>query len=276
VIKMSERKECKIIQDLLPNYIEGLTRQETNEFIEEHLKECKECKDMLNNMQDELILNKQKRDGREVEYIKKYNKKMKMWKKILIVVFVLFAIYAISVGYKFIILNKIAEKNKESNNIENYYYYSIANDTLMEYFKKDGIIKMNIRQARGNGDITFWKNSNTGEQLIFWNEAKLYDKAEGGILESTPASMFASSDFATNIMMALHPFVFVGTQKYNDIECYNIKFNTVYEVIGKDTGLLLYSNEENSMRNIQYKFNTVIDDDVAKPNISEYTLNSNN
>ena len=81
-------------------------------------------------------------------------------------------------------------------------------------------------------------------------------------------------DFSSNIIMALHPFVFIGTQKYNDIECYNIKFNTVYEVISKDKGLLLYSNEENNMRNIQYKFNTVTDDDVAKPNLSEYTLNN--
>ena len=271
---MKEKKECNVVQDLFPNYIEGLTTKATNEFIEEHIKDCTECQSVLKNMKDELTINKQKRDGREVEYIKKYNKKMKIWKKLALIVFAIFVIYAISVVYKLSILNKIAEKNKESNNIENYYFYSIANDTLMEYFKKDGIIKMNMRQARGNASITFWKDSHTGEQLIFMNETKLYDKAEGGILESTPSSMFASLDFSSNIIMALHPFVFIGTQKYNDIECYNIKFNTVYEVISKDKGLLLYSNEENNMRNIQYKFNTVTDDDVAKPNLSEYTLNN--
>ena len=270
---MKEKKECKIVQDLLPNYIEGLTAKETNEFIEEHLEHCIECQNVLKNMKDELTINKQKRDGREIDYIKKYNKKMKIWKKLLLIAFALFAIYAISVLYKLSILNKIAEKNEESNNIQNYYYYSISNDTLIEYFRKDGIMKMHARQARGNGDITFWKDSNTGEQLIFWNESKLYDKAEGGILESMPSGMFTSIDSTTNIMMAIHPFVFIGTQKYNDIECYNIKFNTVYEVISKDTGLLLYSNEENHMRNIQYKFNTVTDDDVAKPDLSKYTLN---
>ena len=141
-------KNCKIIQDLLPNYVEGLTTKETNEFIEEHLKDCNECQNVLKNMKEELTINKQKRDGREVDYIKKYNKKMKIWKKLALIVIVLLAIYAISVVYKLSILNKIAEKNEESKNIENYYYYSIANDTLMEYFKKDGIIKMNMRQAR--------------------------------------------------------------------------------------------------------------------------------
>ena len=269
-------KNCKIIQDLLPNYVEGLTTKETNEFIEEHLKDCNECQNVLKNMKEELTINKQKRDGREVDYIKKYNKKMKIWKKLALIVIVLLAIYAISVVYKLSILNKIAEKNEESKKIENYYYYSIANDTLMEYFKKDGIIKMNMRQARGNASITFWGDSNTGEQLIFINETKQYDKAEGGMLENIPTSMFVSPDVTSNIMLAIHPLVFIGTQKYNDIECYNIRFNTVYEVISKDRGLLLYSNEENNMRNIQYKFNTVTDEDVAKPNLSEYTLNNNN
>lgn len=270
---MKEKRDCKIVQDLLPNYIEKLTNDETNKYIEGHVKDCKECQNMLNSMKKEFIINSEKRDGREVEYIKKYNRKMKVWKKLLLIALIFIVVYAISVAYKLNILNKIAEKNEESYNIKNYYYYSIADDTLMECFKKDEIIKIHLRQARGNGNITFWKDGNTGEELIFWNEAKLYDKAEGGILASTPSSSLVSLDFTSNMMIALHPFVFIGTQKYNDIECYNIKFNKVYEVISKDTGLLLYRNEENHMRNIQYKFNTVTDKDVEKPNIDEYTLN---
>ena len=30
---MKEKKNCKIVQDLLPNYIEKLTNEETNIFI---------------------------------------------------------------------------------------------------------------------------------------------------------------------------------------------------------------------------------------------------
>lgn len=47
-------KECKIIQDLLPNYIEGLTNEETNKYIEKHLNECIECKNIWENMQKNL------------------------------------------------------------------------------------------------------------------------------------------------------------------------------------------------------------------------------
>ena len=41
---MKEIKNCKIVQDLLPNYIEKLTNNETNKYIESHLNECSECK----------------------------------------------------------------------------------------------------------------------------------------------------------------------------------------------------------------------------------------
>lgn len=266
-------KNCKIIQDLLPNYIENLTSEETNTFIEEHLTECDNCKKIYESMKKDYKVENEKRDGREVEYIKKYNKKMKVWKKFLLIALGIFAVYACSVIYKLIILSNIDRQNIISNNKENYYYYSISNDTLTEYFKKDGIIKMHVRQAKGNGDITFWKDSKTGEQLIFWNKEKLYDKAEGGILESLPTSMFTAIEPTVRIMTAAHPFVFIGSQTYNEIQCYNIRFNSVYEVIGKDTGLVLYSNEDNYIRNVQYKFNAVTDEDVAKPDLSQYKLN---
>ena len=41
---MKEKNDCKIVQDLLPNYIDKLTSKETNAYIEEHINGCKECK----------------------------------------------------------------------------------------------------------------------------------------------------------------------------------------------------------------------------------------
>ena len=37
-MKMNQKKDCKIILDLLPNYVEKVTSKETNSYIEEHLK----------------------------------------------------------------------------------------------------------------------------------------------------------------------------------------------------------------------------------------------
>ena len=50
---MKERKECKIIQDLLPNYVEKLTNEETNTYIAEHLSQCEDCKKISDSMKIE-------------------------------------------------------------------------------------------------------------------------------------------------------------------------------------------------------------------------------
>lgn len=52
-------KECNIIQDLLPLYIDGLTSQESNDMIQQHTEGCRECKNQLSHMQapvDEIQL----------------------------------------------------------------------------------------------------------------------------------------------------------------------------------------------------------------------------
>ena len=41
---------CKIVQDLLPNYIEKSTDEETNKFIEEHINSCEKCNKLYNDL----------------------------------------------------------------------------------------------------------------------------------------------------------------------------------------------------------------------------------
>lgn len=86
---MKEKKDCKIVQDLLPNYIENLTNKETNNFIEEHLKECNGCQNILDSMKKELQVNNVKQDEREVKYIKKFSSKLKILKATIVLVLVI-------------------------------------------------------------------------------------------------------------------------------------------------------------------------------------------
>ena len=43
-----KKYECNIVQDLLPNYIEKLTSENTNEYITKHLSECEQCSNIYN------------------------------------------------------------------------------------------------------------------------------------------------------------------------------------------------------------------------------------
>ncbi len=195
-------------------------------------------------------------------------KKMKIWKKILIVIAVIILIYLLVALYKYIVLTKIYEKGKASSEIPNRYYYSETKDSISEGWQKDGIKKMHLKAKEKIGDIEMWENSNTGEKYAFWNEPeKKYQ--EGGQVVIGFVSMFSESESKYRIMMAINPALVIYPKKYDDKQCYGIKMSTISEVVDKETGLILYVN--NGMEGTYiYTFNEVTDEDVQMPNLSEY------
>ena len=94
---MKKSEECKIVKDLLPNYLEDLTDSITNDFIEKHIENCNDCEQTLKDMKGEIQLNK-------IQNNKKINA-LKKAKKIYILKFILILILivgiAISVVYFF-------------------------------------------------------------------------------------------------------------------------------------------------------------------------------
>lgn len=75
---MKNRIPCGIIRDLLPNYIEGLTSEVTNEEIKEHVGECQDCRSILDAMtqKDEFEENEPASEvEKEIDFLKKAKKK---------------------------------------------------------------------------------------------------------------------------------------------------------------------------------------------------------
>jgi len=71
---------CKVIQDLLPLYIDGLTSEESNNEIEKHLNTCKECKACYQEMTGEInepvsLGDEEIRDVEIIKKIKQRNRK---------------------------------------------------------------------------------------------------------------------------------------------------------------------------------------------------------
>ena len=44
------KKECEIVKDLFPNYIEKQISDVTKEYVEEHIKNCKSCAEILHSI----------------------------------------------------------------------------------------------------------------------------------------------------------------------------------------------------------------------------------
>lgn len=75
---------CEIVKDLLPNYIDGLTGESTQESIKAHMKDCEKCRklcaDMKNDVKNaEAIIDKKSMDDSKL--YKKIKKQLhkKVW-----------------------------------------------------------------------------------------------------------------------------------------------------------------------------------------------------
>ena len=84
---MKNERKCGIIEDLLPNYIENLTNDNTNKFIEEHIEECNNCKEKLSNLKTNIT--SERANDEEIDFLKKINRKYKNSIFIGVIIFVL-------------------------------------------------------------------------------------------------------------------------------------------------------------------------------------------
>lgn len=64
---------CVVIKDLLPSYVDGLTSEETNQLIQEHVAECADCSAILAAMQEPTPAAPE--DRKEIDFLKKNRKK---------------------------------------------------------------------------------------------------------------------------------------------------------------------------------------------------------
>lgn len=195
---------------------------------------------------------------------------MKLWKKILIIIGIILIVALAVILYRYSILTKILKRNEESNKRTNCYYYSETENTIMEYWRKDGIMKLHTKQTKGKGDIIFWEDTNTGEELIFWNaKEKLYSKGNGGMLKRLPTGMMFTEEDGIRFLMAAYPMLHISSKKYDNKDCYFIEIDGHEEIIEKDRGLILKSTNGGN-RKISYEFDNVTDKDVKKPDITQY------
>lgn len=90
-----------LFKDLLPNYIDGLTSDETNELMYDHMNKCEACRALYERLQEEQLSEEtdyQHQEAREFDALKKVKKSNK--KKVLLSILgallfsaVLFGIY---------------------------------------------------------------------------------------------------------------------------------------------------------------------------------------
>jgi len=74
---MQHKIPCEMVRDILPLYVDGLTADETNNEVEQHMKDCDQCTAVCQDMKKEFACEKTETEGdgeKEINYLKKIRK----------------------------------------------------------------------------------------------------------------------------------------------------------------------------------------------------------
>lgn len=176
------KKDCKIVQDLLPAYIDNVLSEETKLYVEEHLKSCDECKKLY----DEMNFDLQKEDVKNTEIvkkIKKYKRKIVTLKVFVIIVILAIIITITSIiAFRFYVVKNALIKNINYNvsgnfRIEEYDESIERYDIHTTTYYGEGKMK----KVRGDEVLEYWEGV---EHYYIDNENKTYYIVNENICEN--------------------------------------------------------------------------------------------
>lgn len=115
-------KECDITQDLLIAYFDGTLKEGSKEFVENHLETCENCKEMLEELKNDIVKENEKI---EIDYMKKLRKR-NIIKNILLtflgmisILFIIISVISFKTYFQALKVEIFFEDNISENQMEN-------------------------------------------------------------------------------------------------------------------------------------------------------------
>lgn len=99
---MKNTLNCNIVQDMLPMYAEGLTSEESNIAIQQHLEQCEDCRKCLENLQKPIVGPTVPK--MEIDYMRKVKKSFKRRTYILAGVIAVFCVILLGIFLRLFII----------------------------------------------------------------------------------------------------------------------------------------------------------------------------
>lgn len=251
------KNECKIVRDLFPNYIEELLSNETKDFVENHINNCNECKELLKLVKEEKTEEINKRhneDEYEINYLKRFRRKLLTLKSIIILFILILIIasanYLIKFSYTQYILNSAYKELQEIENSENFKlsienyninYETEGNDEQFfntTYYYKDGKYKEKMSGRITNGNLIYANRDYYGEidsnkrTEIYIDEKEIINKTANynlltkrRIIDTYNYTKDYGQDYRKTFNLRVKGGLRVKTETYNGKECYVITFS---------------------------------------------------
>ena len=301
---MKNKKECEIVQDLLVSYADGILNPESKKLVEEHIKDCENCQLELKHVQDDSEA-KENKEQIELDYLKKIRIRAKI-KSILLASAILLLIAFIIFLNNYLKINSImnkAEKSLQSNN-----FYKETSEILFdnqtavtkEYYK-DGKYKSMWTVYSDNGietSITQYADINSDKRTYIYETDKKAVIEKGDIskikndnIKNVPFVTSRNDLFSkigTTFVYSIDTDTYDYSKEYYVLK--NRSDNNKWEIwIDKETGLPIreitrggaksfftgtdvVKEIRDTIQTYKYEFDTVTDEDVEVPDLSNYTV----
>ena len=232
-------------------------------------------------------------------------KKMKLWKKILIVICIIICLFLIHAIRNMIIIKSLQNKADAYANLNNYYVkstqYEGSQKTLIENYHKDNkhLMKLQVFSEGITRKMSVYSDGETTNSYIEVEASEGIEKVASlnstGFPLVTPISEWLYTDNVGQFIL-LSSLASIKNAEVNGKSCYQISnFYTTsmllpadtnfYFCIEKDTGLNIRSSngtiEDENGNTIQfftdyeYQFGVATDEDFVEPDISEYVIAGN-
>ena len=201
---------------------------------------------------------------------------MKLWKKILIIVLILCVILAIVICRKFIIISNLVNESKEYNDKTNYIaiVQSLQNGnvSIAKSYNKDGNVLTtlktygkDIQEERG---LIKYEKDNEKVVVVYNGQEKVAIINQPVLATINIVNVYSTfNDFLPRLQFAIMSRI--TTDNYDNIECYLIELNNWKMWVEKDTGLVLREVNGGMVSERFYEFDSVKDEDIIKPDISD-------
>lgn len=250
---------------------EKLKQSKTEKKIE------KEVKQEVNN--DDLTFKKVSINGNGKKKIDEMQNKGKknhgVAKAILILVMIFIAAYCVFFVRNLIILNSIANKVQDYENITGYSYTTIGKndgevvETKIQFYKNNNVERFDYQRDELN--LIFWYDSNTNEKIVSSpasRKATISNAEDFEVVHLPIESSLQSKE--TIAYMSLISLIY--SDQYNSKDCYVIDIgNNNKTWIDKETGLVV--KRESDIGTTEYTdINLDYQGEVYKPDLTGYEI----
>ena len=210
-------------------------------------------------------------------------KKMKLWKNILLVFLVVFILLVIHLLRNFIIISNLENVSKDFANKTNYIanVYSLQDNgvNILKSYNKDGkylsLIETKVDNINDTRKLTVYKNGNEGISIIQSGDKKIgfinNDNIVGGGIQVVTFRMFGDES-GINMLQKLFLSVVarIDTEECNNKETFLVEMPNGWKIwVDKENGTITREINGGFVTERNYVFDTVKDEDIIKPDITD-------